>query len=89
MSEQGPGEQSVPRIWQILIIDTTQQEKTPFPSNGPPPFPVVGGHFRNQCFKYALNLVSGVVGQITNKLCDLFKGVKTLQIKYDFGLQRK
>ena len=42
MSEQGPGELSVPRIWQILIIDTTQKEKTPLSSNGPPPFPVVG-----------------------------------------------
>jgi len=52
------------------------------------PIPRGGGHFRNQCFKCALNLVSGV-GQITNKLCDLFKGVKTLQIKYDFGRRRK
>ena len=29
------------------------------------PIPRGGGHFRNQCFKYALKLVSGVAGQIT------------------------
>lgn len=87
--EGGSGRTSELEIKELVApylpdTDTFLQGKTPIP----PPFssnsllvaPLQGGTNRNQCLidSPCFNLVSGIAGPNTNKLCDLYKGVETL-----------